>query len=83
MCLEYTLVELQHKIDKIEDEDENYRENKKWKKYRKLQDYIYNEIRERNEQDERNFWKNCISGNARLSKRLERLHKTVCIWIQW
>ena len=55
MCLEYTLVELQHKIDKIEDEDENYRENKKWKKYRKLQDYIYNEIRERNEQDERNF----------------------------
>jgi hypothetical protein len=55
MCLEWTLVELQRKIDKIEDEDENYQENKRWKKYRKLQDYIYKEIREKNNKDERNL----------------------------
>lgn len=49
MCLELTLIELQKKIDKIEDEDENYRENKKWIKYRKQQDWIYDQIRKNNE----------------------------------
>lgn len=55
MCLEMTLIELQRKINKIEDEDLNYRENKKWIKYRKIQDVIYNQIRERNNQNERNI----------------------------
>lgn len=55
MCLEWVLVELQNKIDKIEDEDENYQENKKWKKYRKMQDCIYQQIREKNEQNERDI----------------------------
>lgn len=35
------LDELQDKINKIEDEDENFRENKKWIKYRRQQDFIY------------------------------------------
>ena len=51
MCYRTTLVELQHKIDKIEDEDENYRENKKWIKYRKQQEAIYEIIRKQNEED--------------------------------
>lgn len=51
MCYQWILVELQKKIDKIEDEDENYQENKKWIKYRKQQDAIYNQIRKNNEME--------------------------------
>ena len=48
MCLEYMLVELQKKINIIEDKDSNYRKNKKWIKYRSQQDLIYKKIREEN-----------------------------------
>ena len=54
MCLELILVELQKKIDKIEDEDINYQENKRWIKYRKQQEVIYDKIRKDNE-NERSF----------------------------
>lgn len=56
MCYRTTLVELQKKIDKIEDEDENYRQNKKWIKYREQQDLLYKIIKKQNEvEDERNL----------------------------
>lgn len=51
MCYQWVLVELQKKIDKIEDEDINYRQNKKWIKYRKQQDMIYDQIRKDNEME--------------------------------
>ena len=51
MCYQWALVELQKKIDKIEDEDENYQENKKWIKYRGQQDAIYKQIRKDNEME--------------------------------
>lgn len=51
MCYQWVLVELQKKIDKIEDEDENYQENKKWIKYRSQQDAIYEQIRKDNEME--------------------------------
>ena len=51
MCYQMVLVELQKKIDKIEDEDENYQENKKWIKYRGQQDAIYKKIRKDNEME--------------------------------
>ena len=35
------LEELQSKINKIEDKDTNYRENKKWILYRHQQDLLY------------------------------------------
>lgn len=49
MCYQMVLVELQKKIDKIEDKDENYQENKKWIKYRNQQNAIYEKIRKENE----------------------------------
>ena len=58
MCYDWLLVELQHKINKIEDEDVNYQENKKWIKYRKHQEDIYDVIRKNNEMEvehERSF----------------------------
>ena len=56
MCYQWVLVELQKKIDKIEDTDENYQENKKWIKCRKQQEEIYDILRKENEkQDERYF----------------------------
>lgn len=56
MCYQWVLVELAKKIEKIENEDEDYRQNKKWIKYRKQQDEIYDILRKKNEvQDERSF----------------------------
>lgn len=47
----WSLVELQKKIDQIEDKDSNYINNPKWKKYRKQQDLLYKKIRKSNEQE--------------------------------
>lgn len=56
MCFRYELDELQDKINKIEDEDENFRENKKWIKYRRQQDLIYDMKRKETEgKDGRGF----------------------------
>lgn len=56
MCYQWVLVELQKKIDRIEEDDENYQENRRWKKYRKHQEEIYEKLRKENEQqDERYF----------------------------
>ena len=56
MCYRITLVELQNKINKIEDEDPDYQQNRKWIKYRKQQEMIYEMIREQNEEyDERSI----------------------------
>lgn len=51
MCLEMVLIQLQKKIDKIEEQDENYQENKKWIKYRNQQNAIYKQIRKDNEME--------------------------------
>lgn len=51
MNLGWILVELQRKIDKIEDTDVDYQNNKKWQKYRKQQDNIYKEMRNENEME--------------------------------
>lgn len=51
MCYNWELVELQHKINKIEDEDENYRENRKWLKFRKRQEKIWDTMRKENEME--------------------------------
>lgn len=51
MYYRWVLIELQKKIDKIEDEDENYQENKKWIKYRNQQNEIYEQIRKDNEME--------------------------------
>lgn len=48
MCYRMVLVDLADKIEKIEDEDENYQENKKWIKYRKQQEDIWEKIRKEN-----------------------------------
>lgn len=45
------LVELQKENDKIEDEDPNYQQNKKWLRNRKIQDAIYEKIRQENEME--------------------------------
>lgn len=56
MCYQWVLVELAKKIEKIENEDENYQENKKWIKYRKQQEDIWEILRKENEfQDGRGF----------------------------
>ena len=39
--VEYKLIELQKKIDKIEDEDSNFTQNEQWKKLRGQQDALY------------------------------------------
>lgn len=49
MCYRMTLVELQNKINKIEDKDPNYEKNKKWIKCRKQQNKIYEVIKRKNE----------------------------------
>lgn len=49
MCYQWALVKLAEKIQKIEDEDENYQENKKWIKYRKQQEDIWEILRKENE----------------------------------
>ena len=53
--MQWALVELAKKIQDIEDEDENYRENKKWIKYRSQQDEIYEIFRKENEQNGKNL----------------------------
>jgi hypothetical protein len=56
MCYQWELVELAKRIQKIEDEDEDYQKNKKWIKYRNRQVSIYEKLRKENEkQDERYF----------------------------
>lgn len=55
MCYQWELVELAKKIEKIEDEEVDYRENRKWIKYRKRQEDIYEILRKENQQDERNL----------------------------
>lgn len=77
MCYRMELLDLAEKIEKIEEEDENYQKNKKWIKYRRQQEGLWARIRRENEmQDERNFWKNPFLGNSRLSKKLARLFKS-------
>ena len=73
MCYQWELVELAKKIEKIEDEEVDYRENRKWIKYRKRQEDIYEILRKENQQDERNLWENKIHRNTRLSKKLAGL----------
>ena len=51
MCYNWELVELAKKIQKIEDKDENYRENKKWLKFRKRQEDIWDKMRKNNERE--------------------------------
>lgn len=54
--IQWTLVELGHKIQAIEDDDEDYRENKKWIKYRQQQEELWEILRKENEnQDGRYF----------------------------
>ncbi len=45
------LVELQNKINKIEDNVSDYQNNKKWKLYRKQQDLLYEFKRQEMEDD--------------------------------
>lgn len=45
------LVELQKENNEIEDKDPNYQTNKKWLKNRRVQDAIYEKIRQGNEKD--------------------------------
>ena len=47
----WSLRELKKKIDKIEDKDSDYIHNKKWQKYRKQQDILYERIRKFNERE--------------------------------
>ena len=44
----WVLVELQKKINRIEDNVVDYQQNKKWIKYRNQQERIYNEFRKEN-----------------------------------
>lgn len=54
--IQWKLVELGHEIQAIEDDDENYRENKKWIKFRQQQEKLWEILRKENEQqDERSF----------------------------
>ena len=41
IAVEDKLIELQKKIDKIEDEDSDYTKNEKWIKLRQQQDLLY------------------------------------------
>lgn len=45
----WSLLELQKKINKIEDKDSDYVNNSKWQKYRKQQDMLYKKIQKQNE----------------------------------
>ena len=47
----WVLVELQKKINRIEDNIVDYQQNKKWIKYRNQQERIYNESRKENEME--------------------------------
>lgn len=45
------LIALAERINEIEEEDADFRNNKKWIKYRKQQDAIYEVIRKGNERE--------------------------------
>ena len=51
MKYRWVLVELQKKINRIEDNVVDYQQNKKWIKYRNQQERIYNELRKENEME--------------------------------
>ena len=53
--VEQKLMELQKKINKIEDEDSDFRNNEKWKKLRQQQDALYDFKRQEMEDDERSL----------------------------
>jgi hypothetical protein len=53
--VEAKLMELQRKIDKIEDQDSNFTQNEKWKKLRQQQDTLYDFKRQEIEEDERSL----------------------------
>lgn len=52
--VEDKLIELQKKIDKIEDEDSDYTKNKKWIELRQQQDMLYEFKRQEIEKDNGN-----------------------------
>ena len=47
----WVLVELQKKINRIEDNVVDYQQNKRWKRYRNQQERIYNELRKENKME--------------------------------
>ena len=53
--VEEKLIELQRKINKIEEEDSDYTQNEKWKMYRQQQDTLYDFKRQEMEEDERSL----------------------------
>lgn len=53
--VEEKLIELQRKINKIEEEDSDYTQNEKWKMYRQQQDTLYDFKRQEIEEDERSL----------------------------
>ena len=53
--VEDKLIELQKKIDKIEDEDSDYTKNEKWIKLRQQQDLFYEFKRQEMEDDGRDI----------------------------
>lgn len=53
--VEAKLMELQRKIDKIEDQDSNFTQNEKWKQLRNQQDALYDFKRQEMEEDERSL----------------------------
>lgn len=56
MCYKDVLDTLQDKINKIEDEDPNYRQNENWIKHRQNQDKLYDIMRKQKEvEDERSL----------------------------
>lgn len=63
------LEELQSKINKIEDKDPNYRENKKWILYRHQQDLLY-EFKRQEMDNGRGIWENYVLGNEQLYQEL-------------
>jgi hypothetical protein len=52
--VEQKLMELQKKINKIEDEDSDFRNNEKWKKLRQQQDMLY-DFKRQDMEDERSM----------------------------
>lgn len=47
VMIDETLLDLDKKIRRIEDRDENYRDNPKWQKLREQQDICYKKLAER------------------------------------
>jgi hypothetical protein len=53
--VEAKLLELQKKINKIEDEKSDFKNDEKWKKLRQQQDVLYDFKRQEMEEDERSL----------------------------